>query len=212
MAARVIAVINQKGGTGKTTLAINLAGGLARRGRTVVVDADPQGSAAQWAGLGAEDGRSALEVRSTTSDIAGAVKELRGNADFLVVDCPPTLEGDVAGAAMESADTVLIPVLPSPMDLWGSVRLGDALAEARNRNSALAVYFVVNQAEPRSALSRAMQHALGEFDFPTLDARVHRRAIYRHAALEGCTVYDIGRRGETAVQEIDAILQEVLAS
>lgn len=210
--ARVIAVINQKGGTGKTTLAFNLAGGLARRGRTLVLDGDPQGSATQWAGLAADPDTAAPEVRPAAHAIGSSVRELRGETDYLVVDCPPTLESGAASEAMQAADVVLIPVLPSPMDLWGTVRLSDELTEARDRNPGLAIYFVVNQVEPRSALSRAMQHALAEFEFPALSARVHRRAIYRHAALEGLTVYDMGRRGIAAAQEIDAILEEVFAS
>lgn len=212
MAGRVLAVINQKGGTGKTTLAVNLAGGLIRRGRTRLLDADPQASATQWASLAEAPGQGVPEVQPVAESVVDALERTREDAEYVVVDCPPHFDPDAARALMGAADTVLIPVLPSPMDLWGSVRLGEALEEARARKPGLGIYFLVNQMESRSALSRAMQHALAEFHFPTLAARVRRRAIYRHAALEGRTVYNLGRRGEAAVQELEAVLEEVLAT
>ena len=209
MGSTVIAVVNQKGGTGKTTLSMNLAAGLARRGRTLVVDADPQGSAGQWARMAGEDRPFPASVFAVAGPLERELGALRRDYDTIVVDCPPTLEGGAVAGALAASDVVLIPVLPSPVDLWGSVRMARGLEEARLRNSALRPFIVVNQLEVRSALSRAMKHALMEIDIPALEQTIRRRAIYRRSALEGSSVFDLGKPGVAAAAEMDAIIEEV---
>jgi len=212
MPSKVVAVINQKGGTGKTTLTMNLAAGLARRGRALVVDADPQGSAGHWVRMSSEQRPFPTSVISVAGPLSREVERFRRDYEYVIVDCPPTLEGASAGAAMSVADMVLIPVLPSPVDLWGSVRMAKGLEDARVRNPDLKAFIVVNQLEVRNALSRAMRHALMEIDIPALDNSLRRRAAYRRAALEGCSVYDLGKPGEPAAAEVEAIIQEVFES
>ncbi|WP_018936151.1 ParA family partition ATPase [Thioalkalivibrio sp. ALJ24] len=209
MGSRVIAVVNQKGGTGKTTLAMNLAAGLARRGRTLVVDADPQGSAGQWARMSPENRPFPASVFAVAGPLDRELQNLRRDYDHVVIDCPPTLEGGAANGALTGADLALIPVLPSPVDLWGSVRMGTGLEEAQRANRDLQARIVVNQLEVRSALSRAMKHALMEIDIPALEQTLRRRAIYRRSALEGSSVYDLGKPGQAAAAEIEAIIEEV---
>jgi chromosome partitioning protein len=129
MADKIIAVINQKGGTGKTTLALNLAAGLARRGSTHLVDADPQRSISQWAGM-ASDGASLPPVAQPGSDLFATIAQLARSHRYVVVDCPPAVQGDLVAAVMRSVYVVLIPVLPSPIDLWASVGMAAAVGEA----------------------------------------------------------------------------------
>jgi chromosome partitioning protein len=107
-------------------------------------------------------------------------------------------------------DVALIPVLPSPIDLWASLRLPQEIEEARKVNSNLKAYLVLNQLEPKSALSAAMHDALAEFGIPVLEAVIRRRAAYRSAALEGVSVYQMGSRGVHAAAEIEAIINEVI--
>ena len=211
MGTHVTAVINQKGGAGKTTLAMNLAAGLARRGETVVIDLDPQGSSRQWASLGAEP------FPATVKQIVGAwdARTLHQNYRayrHMVLDCPPSLESHATMQALRACDVALIPVLPSPVDLWASLRLPQEIAEAKKVNSRLRAYLVLNQLEPKSALSAAMHEALAEFGLPVLQASIRRRAAYRGAALEGLSVYQMGRRGSEAAAEIEAIIEEVIGS
>lgn len=208
MTATVISVANLKGGSGKTTLAMNLAAGLAKRGRTLVIDADPQGSASQWAGSGVNGTAyplSVIAVGNLSRDVRAFVPDYR----YIVIDCPPSLESQVAQSSLEVADQVLIPVLPSPMDLWASVRMAKAVQNAKLDNPRLKAWLVLNQVEARNSLSRSMKEALDEFEIPALSNSVQRRAIYRSAALEGASVYDVGR-GKPAAAEIDAIIDEVL--
>ena len=132
MADSVIAVINQKGGTGKTTLSLNLAAGLAQRGPTAVIDADPQRSISQWIAMG--DGEHALPIATPIGDSpAATIAALKKSHRYVVVDCPPTVQGAVIDAVMAAADRVLIPVLPSPLDLWASVEMVALVSKARQK-------------------------------------------------------------------------------
>lgn len=207
MSATTCAVVNQKGGVGKTTLAMNLAAGLARRGRCAVLDADPQGSASLWSS-GAD--RFPVTVVEGADDPVAGVAALSVENDFVVVDCPPSVAAAGVNAVLGGADVLLIPVLPSPMDLWASTRLEEMVAAARQRRPDIRAYLVVNQIEPRNAMSRAMETTMKEFSIPVLGQGLARRASYRHAALEGCSVYDLGARGRAAADEIEAIIQEML--
>lgn len=210
MSSRIFSIANQKGGTGKTTLSMNFAAGLSKRGRVLVIDADPQGSAGQWCSLSSDKRPFPVSVIAVGGNLAREVERFAKDYDFIVIDCPPTLETNVMSLAMQVSDVILIPVLPSPVDLWASIRLADAIEHAKIRNRKLKPYIVVNQLEPRSALSNAMKEALDEFDIPALKVGVRRRAVYRTAAVEGASVYCLGKRGQAAAEELDEIIEEVL--
>ena len=205
----VYAVANQKGGVGKTTLAMNLGAGLARRGSCVVVDADPQGSATQWA-CAAEPARFPVLVSPATEDLRGEIGRLRAQHDFVVVDCPPAVDAASTRLAVESARMLLIPVLPSPMDLWASTGIEAMVERARSVNPDIRACLVLNQAEARNAMSQAMGAALQEFAVPALRAGLTRRASYRTCVLEGCSVYDLGARGRAAANEVESVIEEML--
>ncbi|MBU2769415.1 AAA family ATPase [Acidithiobacillus ferrivorans] len=209
MADSIIAVMNQKGGTGKTTLALNLAAGLARRAATHLVDADPQGSISQWVAMAAAH-TGLPAVAQPGADPSATIAQLACTHRYVVVDCPPAIQGDLVAAVMRSVQVILIPVLPSPIDLWASVGMAAALGEARHLNPGLRAGLVLNQLETRNALSRAMREALAEFDIPILQAGMQRRAAYRSAAVEGTSVYGLGKRAQAAVADMEAIIEEVL--
>jgi chromosome partitioning protein len=130
----------------------------------------------------------------------------------MVLDCPPSLESHASLQALRACDIALIPVLPSPVDLWASMKLPQEIEEAREINPNIRAYLVLNQLEPRSALSSAMRDALTEFGVPALNANIRRRAAYRNAALEGRSVYQMGGRGTAAVEEMEAIIEEVIGA
>ncbi len=178
------------------------------RGSTVLLDADPQGTLEHW--INHEDVAGMPQVLSAGSDLAKKIRDVGSKYQYLVVDCPPTLGLGYIETALEKVDILLIPVLPSPPDLWSSVHMVEAVEQARKVNPKLRAYFVRNQDEPRSALSKAMCKALETCDLPALDNALGRRASYRWAALEGISVYQFGARGKKAVSDIESIIEEVL--
>lgn len=212
MSCRVFAVANHKGGVGKTTLAMNLAAGLVRRGSCAVLDADPQGSASSWMRLAPTPSNPAVPVIEVIVGVHVAVEALREAYEYLVIDCPPSIDSPRVAQALGCADCLLIPVLPSPMDLWASTRIEEMVKAARAGNPGLRAFLVLNQIEARNAMARGMEEVFREFTVPALSSGLARRAIYRTAALEGRSVYDLGARGESAAKEIESVIGEILAA
>ncbi len=210
MAIGVIAVANQKGGVGKTTLAMNMAAGLTRQGSCIVVDADPQRSATMWIELSDSLREFPAKVVPAEDEIKKQIIQLQTEFDYIVIDCPPEIKSDSTMSAIEISQVLLIPLLPSPMDLWASTRIEELIKRVQRVNPTISAFVVLNQIEPRSAMSRGMDGALQEINIPVLRHRLSRRASYRTAALEGCSVYDLGFRGRVASEEIDNIIDEVL--
>lgn len=202
------AVANLKGGCGKSTLALNIASGLVLRGKTSLLDADPQGTLKHWLKDDSVEGMPS--VLAASSDLVKDLEHLSSLNQFVVVDCPPTLENNIIATVLEKVDILLIPVLPSPPDLWSSIHMVDAVKQAKILNPSLKAYFVLNQVESKSALSSAMLQAIAFCGLPVLKNTVERRAAYRWAALEGISVYLFGARGKKATNDIESIIEEVL--
>ena len=207
----VIAVANQKGGVGKTTLAMNMAAGLTRRGSCIVVDADPQRSAIMWIELSDSLRKFPANVVPAEDELKKQIIQLQTEFDYIIIDCPPEIKSGSIIDAMEISQVLLVPLLPSPMDLWASTRIEKLIKRVQKKNPMILAFIVLNQIEPRSAMSRGMDEALQEIDIPVLRNRLGRRASYRTAALEGCSVYDLGFRGRVASEEIEGVIDEVLS-
>lgn len=206
----VIVLASNKGGVGKTTLAMSLAEGLARRDSTLVVDLDPQQSALQWWSVA--DGGSRLGFRVTAGDRAAvdAIEEGRPRHRYVVVDCPPSLGAPQTREALTRADLVLIPMQPSPVDLWAGAHVAEWVRHAKAANSRLRAFIVLNQVEPKTRMWQGVKEVMDELNLPTLATTVRRRAAFRNAALTGATVYTTGKQGTEAVAEIESLIKEVL--
>lgn len=215
MPAQIIAVVNQKGGAGKTTVSMQLAGTLGRRGRKVlVIDADPQGTATRWAASAADE----APFPATISGLSAAGDKVHREAkkyvddfELIVIDCPPAADSPVPQSALLIADVGLVPVVPSPLDLWASVGIGKVIDGLRDLNEALRPLIVVNQCQPQTAIAKEALEVLPQFGMPVLATRLHQRTAYRQAAVFGGTVHDLGPRAAPAIAEVDALTDEILA-
>lgn len=204
----VIALVGNKGGAGKTTLSVNLAAGLAKKTSTILVDADPQGSALQWNVFAdADQGQTVIEAND---DINTQLNKLSQEYDYVVVDCPPSVHAPQTINVLEICDLALIPVQPSPVDLWATVHTEKAVQEARASNTTLQAVLVINQLELRTTLSRLVRDALSEIGLPVANTALRRRAVFRNSVLEGKNVFEMGRRGEDAASEINELIHEVI--
>jgi chromosome partitioning protein len=202
-----VALVGNKGGAGKTTLCVNLATALAQRGPTTLLDADPQRSTLQWRTMRDGDG---LSVIDAVDDLSRAFAEGRDRFQHLVIDCPPSVEAAQTLVALRMVDVALIPVQPSPLDIWATVHIEREIDEAQPDNPGLRALLVINQLEPRTRLSKMMRQALGELTVPVAEVAVRRRMAFRMSALEGRSVFDFGSRGREAAQEIQQLTDEVM--
>jgi chromosome partitioning protein len=206
----IVALLNQKGGVGKTTLALHLAGAWARQGcRVTVIDADPQGSALDWSEQRAKEGDPRLfGVLGLARDtLHREAPEIARGVDHVVIDGPPRIAG-LMRSALLAADLVLVPAQPSPFDGWASGEMLNLIREARIFRPELVARFVLNRCAARTIIARETGDALAEHDPPVLAARIGQRVAFADAARTGQLVFEVDAGG-AAAREITALAAEI---
>jgi chromosome partitioning protein len=205
--SNIIAVLNQKGGAGKTTLSTNLARALQLAGdKVLLVDSDPQGSARDWNAAG--NGDLLPVVGLDRSTLAKDIQAIQANQDWLIIDGAPQI-AELAIAAIKCADVILIPVQPSPYDVWACEDLVEIIKTRQDiTNGKPKAAFVISRVIKNTQLSKEIGEALEGYGLPVFTHFTSQRVIYPKTAATGSTVLDAEPSGEAAA-EIRAIAQEL---
>ena len=204
----IYGILNQKGGVGKTTLCINLAASMAQTGaRVLVIDADPQGSALDWAAARQKEPLFPV-VGLPRPAVHKEIGPIGQDYDHVFIDGPPRVT-DLARSAIMASDVVVIPVQPSPYDIWAAEDIVKLTTEALVFKEKLKSVFVINRKITNTAISRDVREALEAYPTPVLQASVTQRVIFAEAAAQGAAVCEIDPGG-VAAQEIEAVRIELM--
>lgn len=206
MTGKVIAVVQQKGGSGKTTLAVNLAVACTRRGLTVaLLDTDPQGSLGRWFMARREKlGDPGMEFSTSSAwGVSYECEKLKRSADIVIIDTPPKVDADLRPALRE-ADLVLVPVASSHVDLWATDGVLDLAAREHK-----SVRLVLNRVRQGTRLSEDVARAAGELTADLAEARLANRVAYAETLGQGLGAEEAGTRA--VKDEVAALTDEVLA-
>ena len=208
MLSKVITIAQQKGGTGKTTLAVHLALAFIKyhNHKVAIIDTDPQGSLGKWFMIRSEKNSLNKNLTFKTASLWGAQYEskiLKQDHDIVIIDTPPKIESD-ARPAIEAADLVLIPVAPSPVDFWATEAIIEIAKKAKRK-----VLIQINRANHRSKLISKTHEYIKSINVKSTDTLIGHRQIFVASMGEGKTVVEKQRKSK-AVEEIKSISNQIL--
>jgi chromosome partitioning protein len=202
----IVSFVNQKGGVGKTTSAINFAASLKRKNyKLLLIDADPQGSATQWHAV---ENNTAFEVLHHPEPITkDEIEALSQEYDYLVIDAPPS-SSDITRSILTIAELSIVPLSPSSLDIWSCKGTLEMIDTARGENPDLDVKLLINRKIPGTRVGRQARQSLGIFDMDILDTELCQRVAYIDAMTSGVSVMQYAP-GSKAANEIENLCEEV---
>lgn len=202
----IISLVNQKGGVGKTSIAVNLGVCLARKNyKLQLIDMDPQGTALQWQSI---EGNMAFQVTHHPAPLSPEkTKAFSQGYDHLVVDTPPAI-GEISRSVLRFTDLALVPLAPSPLDIWSSHNTVRMIAEAKHENPDLEGKLLICRKIPTTRLGREAREVMEVFKLPVFETEVSQRVAYIEAMISGVSVLQYAPKSEAA-REMQSLCEEV---
>ena len=209
MLSKVITISQQKGGTGKTTLAVHLALAFIKYHnlKVAIIDTDPQGSLGKWFMIREEKKLSNDSLTFKTASLWGAQyesKALKKDNDIVIIDTPPKIESD-ARPSIESADLVLIPMAASHVDFWATGAIVEIAKKANKK-----ILIQINRANQRSKLISKTNDFIKSLNLSATKTIIGNRQIYTASMGEGKTAVEKQKNGN-AVEEIKKLSEQILS-
>ena len=209
MLSKVITIAQQKGGSGKTTLAVHLTLAFIKYHnlKVAIIDTDPQGSLGKWFMIRTEKKISNDSLTFKTASLWGAQyesKTLKKDHDIVIIDTPPKIESD-ARPAIEAADLVLIPMSASHVDFWATGAIVEIAKKANKK-----ILIQINRSNQRSKLITKTNDFIKSLDLLSTNTIIGNRQIYASSMGEGKTAVEKQKKGN-AVEEIRNLSEQILA-
>jgi chromosome partitioning protein len=202
----VISLINQKGGVGKTTIAINVASGLSSNGqKTLLVDADPQGSVLQWQATAENLDFNVIQL--PLSELQNQIKKHRRQFDYIVVDSPPALT-QITLAIAAASDLAIIPLAPSSLDIFSSRETIQLVKDARRNHRGLVAKLLVYRKIPGTRLAAEARDAINAYGLEVFETEISQRIAYVEAIIAGVSVLKYSPHS-VAADEIRSLCNEI---
>tara|TARA_B100001996_G_scaffold122266_1_gene92453 strand:- start:519 stop:1145 length:627 start_codon:yes stop_codon:yes gene_type:complete len=203
----IVGILNQKGGVGKTTLAVNISRVFMKLGyKTTLIDTDSQGSARDYNAAGNGDYLNVIALDRPT--LHKDIMKLRDDYDWILLDGAPRIE-NMAISAIKCCDIVLIPVQPSPLDIWGTADLVDIIkARQEITEGRPKAAFVISRRLANTNIGKEAKEVLSDFALPVFESGTANRVIYSTSAKLGKGVIDVEPDGAAAI-EINNIVKEL---
>jgi len=212
--ATIIAVLNQKGGSGKSTVSFQLGGNFSRQGYEVLLcDCDPQGSVSRGSSVAPDDKpypAKVVRINPLDGVIHKEVENYFDDYDLIIIDCPPVVESTLPRSAIAIADLVIIPTQPAPYDLWAVADVHSLIEKIETqRGQPISARILINRKKTGTKLAKVIESIIEDLPIRRFTSVLYDRTAYETACGLGVLVHDLGSRAKEAINEMDQLTMEI---